>query len=1426
MINENVFRSIFEHSTDGIILLGEDGLIKEWNRGAENMSGFTKEQAIGKNLWDVICMILPYGRYSKEEIEEMRVELYEIIARKEQTTVIRKIVNLKTQEERSVHTLYFPIIQSETSYICVNCRDITENVRREQELLIEKERLESLENNYPDGCLYRAMVIPGTKEVKFTYLSKPWEKMSGISVEAAINDINVAYNLIFAEDLPLLKDAIIGSIETMSSKKIELRFRKKNDTDTRWLQLSSTPHLENRQIVWDGYVLDITERKNTQLDLEAHQIELEYTVNERTTELEATNEELYATNEELYATNEEFAAINEELSLKNEQLQQEMTARKEVMQKLEDSEVKMRNFIGQSLEGIIIIDEEGRIIEWNPQQERITNISREEALGKYSWELYQRLLPGEMAEERTEQFRQRVNQILHHDNEHKSSYETEYVIYPVNNGEERFITLISFPIAVEDKYYVGEIVHDTTERKLVDLELERYRSQLEEMVSIQTKKLIESKARLTSLSDNLPGGVIFQLYGKSGEALRFTYISAGFTDIFQIEINDVMDNCGLFFNIFHSDDREKILDLFGSIHSDFTDLECRICLDTGEIRWIQLRSSYHTQDDQSYVWDGFLIDITDRKNTETELEETRRRQNILIKVLQIVQSVGNLSEAIGAALTEIGKYAGVSRSYIFEKAIDSKYVPNTYEWCNEGVTPEIDNLQELTYDDLKTWFNIFDKGEYICTHDIATLAPEVYEILEPQGIKSILVLPLEANGVNYGFVGFDECSRYKEWQQKEVELLISLSQIISSSTRRFRAEKTIQSSQQTMRTVLDNINASIYVADFDTYELLFANKMLKENMGEDIEGKLCWQVLQREMTKPCDFCPNQKLLSNEKKSTGLYRWEFKNPHLNRWFECTDAAIEWVDGRLVHMEYATDITERRVAEESMRRSEELYRQLTVASPDAIIVCNPRGKIIYISPKARELFLIPDNMNIRKERVARYVHPHDAHRALELFEALVGNNLTFLPQLLLMREDGSDFFGEISAASVKDDQGTTTSIIMVIRDITERKMNEMELIRAKEKAEESDKLKSSFLANMSHEIRTPINGIIGFLNFLADDSLSPKRRQEYITVVNNSSVQLVKLIDDIIDVAKIEAKQMTMRPMAFEVNSLMTELQVFFDTYLQANNKDKIALLLDDSGFIESCEIFVDPMRLRQVITNLIGNAIKFTEKGYIGFGYKMLPPDKLEFWVEDSGIGLAQEHLEVIFERFRQAELTNARKYGGTGLGLTISRSLVQMMGGDISVESIEGEGSTFRFNISFLPVAPNDKPLFDENRKEIPANPPFEGMDILLVESEPMTYKYYEKLLASTGATLNQAKTVKQWIDSISQMKRINVVLANANVFQNDDYEAFSQVRSMRAGLPLVLVIPERNEYYNRIINDCQCNKVIEGTPDFATLFAALKNYV
>ena len=240
---------------------------------------------------------------------------------------------------------------------------------------------------------------------------------------------------------------------------------------------------------------------------------------------------------------------------------------------------------------------------------------------------------------------------------------------------------------------------------------------------------------------------------------------------------------------------------------------------------------------------------------------------------------------------------------------------------------------------------------------------------------------------------------------------------------------------------------------------------------------------------------------------------------------------------------------------------------------------------------------------------------------------------------------------------------------------------ELLKAKERAEESDRLKSAFLANISHEIRTPLNGMIGFINVLNSGELPPERQKELVKMINSCSRQLTQQIDDILDIAKIEAGQFKITPKSCHVNKLMYETYRAFEKHIRADKRDNLVLILDDSDFVDRCVIYVDQLRLRQVISNLVGNAIKFTQKGYIKFGYRQADNGMYEFVVEDTGIGIESDHLDYIFEQFRKAEKGEESVQRGTGLGLSIAQNLVKLMGGEISVESTVDMGSSFRFTI-------------------------------------------------------------------------------------------------------------------------------------------------
>lgn len=262
---------------------------------------------------------------------------------------------------------------------------------------------------------------------------------------------------------------------------------------------------------------------------------------------------------------------------------------------------------------------------------------------------------------------------------------------------------------------------------------------------------------------------------------------------------------------------------------------------------------------------------------------------------------------------------------------------------------------------------------------------------------------------------------------------------------------------------------------------------------------------------------------------------------------------------------------------------------------------------------------------------------------------------------------------------DDKGKVQFLEGYIEDITDKKRNERELIRAKEKAEESERLKSVFLANISHEIRTPMNGILGFAELLKEPDLSPENHQEFISTIEVNLYRMLNIISDLIEISKIEAGEMILKTSSTNINTLLRKLNNEFKTKI---NGKKIALeYYCDLSDIESV-IETDSTKLNQILSNLIKNALKFTEQGSISFGYKK-KDQGLEFFVSDTGPGIQPDVKDIIFERFMQADQGSTRKYEGIGLGLTISKAYVEQLGGTIRVESEPGKGSTFLFELPF-----------------------------------------------------------------------------------------------------------------------------------------------
>jgi len=350
--------------------------------------------------------------------------------------------------------------------------------------------------------------------------------------------------------------------------------------------------------------------------------------------------------------------------------------------------------------------------------------------------------------------------------------------------------------------------------------------------------------------------------------------------------------------------------------------------------------------------------------------------------------------------------------------------------------------------------------------------------------------------------------------------------------------------------------------------------------------------------------------------------------------------------------------------------------------------------------------------------------------------------------------------------------------------ERKENELELKLSKEKAEQADKLKTSFLANMSHEIRTPMNSIVGFSELITRKSVPQQKKDIYAEYISNSGKALLALIDDIIDISKIDAKQLRIVKSQVKINAMITELIEFYNSYKNESSKHEVTLKkhfsVDDEGF----SILCDSVRLRQILNNLLSNALKFTEKGFVEIGYLLPNKATILFYVQDTGIGIAPEKTTLIFDRFRQADDSTTRKYGGTGLGLAISRKLIQLMGGQIWVESELGKGATFFFSLPLIIPSKSETILENLSTKNAPSS--FKAKTILIAEDEDTNFLFLQEVLSPTNVAILRAHNGIEAIELVKKNDSIRLVLMDIQMPRMNGYQATQEIKKLKPSLPVI----------------------------------------
>ncbi len=350
----------------------------------------------------------------------------------------------------------------------------------------------------------------------------------------------------------------------------------------------------------------------------------------------------------------------------------------------------------------------------------------------------------------------------------------------------------------------------------------------------------------------------------------------------------------------------------------------------------------------------------------------------------------------------------------------------------------------------------------------------------------------------------------------------------------------------------------------------------------------------------------------------------------------------------------------------------------------------------------------------------------------------------------------------------------------RDEAEKKLQ-----KEKERAEESDHLKSAFLANMSHEIRTPMNAILGFTELLTmpDSEVTPEEKENFIKLINNSGNNLLQLIDDIIDISKIEAGQLKISKKNCNINSLLTDTWQSFLEIRKHKGKENVDIRINENVSEQNITIKTDPLRLNQVFINLIDNALKFTEDGFIEFGYEFKSNQELLFYVKDTGLGMDHNKKDLAFTRFTKIEDNSSRLYRGAGLGLAISKSIVELLGGKIWVESTPDVGSTFYFTLPFDQVENNEN-----IRKVVNLDETYNWHEktILIAEDEPANFIYIEEVLKITNAKILKAVNGKEAVDIISQNNKVDIIIMDIKMPVMDGYEATRRIKELRKDIPVI----------------------------------------
>ncbi|MEA1848797.1 PAS domain S-box protein [Chryseobacterium sp. MHB01] len=784
---------------------------------------------------------------------------------------------------------------------------------------------------------------------------------------------------------------------------------------------------------------------------------------------------------------------------------------------------------------------------------------------------------------------------------------------------------------------------------------------------------------------------------------------------------------------------------------------------------------------------------------QEQLNKQLEFQNLLMDISSeyINIPIEKVSQSVNKSLKEMSEFVHADRAYIFRYDFAEKTCSNVYEYCNEGITPQIDNLQDIPLEMMGDWVEINKKGGSIYYPDVDELPEsEIKEILQAQDIKSLFVIPAMMQNECLGFVGFDFVKDYHNLSDTEKNLLTIFTQVLVNVRERLVLERNLSRTVEMLKKLLANLQSGILMED-EKRQIIFTNDLFCNMFNipvsaDDMIGLDCTNSAEESKTLFKNeeyFVQRINKILEEKKIVTNELLEMKN---GRFLERDYIPIFINDRYQGHLWKYNDISERKRAEDHLRRQEEKYRNIIANMNLGLIEVDNNQMIQYANQSFCDVSGFEADELIGKNPSQLFLYGENNMKFLEEQIELRKKGVSSVYQLPVKNKRGEIRWWAISGAPNYDDQGNLLGSVGIHLDITDQKKLEEELKLQRAKALEASKAKEVFLANMSHEIRTPLNAIIGFLRELKRAGVSGSQ-QEFLDYSYNASQHLLSIINNILDISKIESGEMLLENKNFSLKESIENVI----TILKPKAREK-GLMLTTSFSDKLYPVFKgDPSKIEQVLYNILGNALKFTNQGKIAVDCKVLQdlPHQQTFSIviTDTGIGMSEEYVRSIFKKFNQEDSSISRKYGGTGLGMSITKELIHLMKGEIDVKSEKNVGTSI--TIQLVLHKGNEKLNLDVSAEK--QHIVLDGIRVVLVEDNELNQLVAENSLKHYNCLVTKADNGRIAVELLEK-EQFDIILMDIQMPEMDGIEA-TQILRENMGVKTPIIALTANAFKSEI---------------------------